>query len=108
MTIARIAYPKAHLIAKSGVYPLGFKAGSVITGVKKNGRKDLAMITSDRPCTASGVFTLNAFCAAPVKVSKEILKLNRGSGINGVLVNSGCANACTVRFEALGKKRFTI
>lgn len=43
--------------------------------------------------SVSGVFTLNRFCAAPVTVCKEHLKLNKG--IRALLVNTGCANAGT-------------
>ena len=66
-------------------------------GVKKKaGVPDLAVIlsTSDHPTTAAGCFTRNAFKAAPVVVSDEILKRNGGYA-RAVVVNSGCANAVT-------------
>ena len=63
---------------------------------KKEGVPDLAVIlsTSERPTTAAGCFTRNAFKAAPVTVSDEILKRNGGYA-RAVVVNSGCANAVT-------------
>ena len=66
-------------------------------GVKKKaGVPDLAVIlsTSEHPTTAAGCFTRNAFKAAPVVVSDEILKRNGGYA-RAVVVNSGCANAVT-------------
>ncbi|KNC85167.1 ArgJ family protein [Sphaeroforma arctica JP610] len=74
--------------------PLGFLAGSVHCGLKKNNAKDLAAILSLYPCTAAGVFTKNKFRAAPVLVCEANLK-DAPSAIGGVLINSGCANACT-------------
>lgn len=56
---------------------------------------DLAVITSDRSCSAAAVFTQNVFQAAPVTVSKEVLKRRKGQGIRSIIINSGCANAVT-------------
>ncbi|KAJ3327722.1 hypothetical protein HDU76_011246 [Blyttiomyces sp. JEL0837] len=90
------AYPKPHLIPNEGTYPKGFSAGGVAAGVKKKaGVLDMTMVFSKTPCTAAGVFTKNAFAAAPVQVDKKILETWGSGGIHGVLVNSGCANACT-------------
>lgn len=57
---------------------------------------DLAVIlsTSEHPTSAAGRFTRNAFKAAPVLVSDEILRGNEGYA-RAVVVNSGCANAVT-------------
>lgn len=76
-------------------FPQGFLATGLHCGVKKDFNKlDLAIIISDRPCSAAGSFTRNAFVAAPVVVSKEVLA--KGKGIaRGIVVNSGCANAVT-------------
>jgi len=73
--------------------PQEYLAAGVSSGIKKNGL-DLAVIFSSRPATAAGVFTLNQVQAAPVLLSKENLKLSRGRA-RAVLINSGCANACT-------------
>ena len=55
-------------------------------------RRDIAVIVSDRPATAAGVFTQNRVCAAPVQVSRE--RLPR-SDARAIVVCSGNANACT-------------
>ena len=41
------------------------------------------------------MFTQNKFQAAPVSVSREILRRRAGHGIRAIVVNSGCANAVT-------------
>ncbi|CAG8433705.1 10415_t:CDS:2 [Diversispora eburnea] len=86
---------KKHLVPTSGTYPNGFKVAGVHCGVKKNGQKDLALIVSDKPCTAAAVFTTNVFKAAPVLLSREILNKNSGQDIRAIVINSGCANAVT-------------
>ncbi|KAJ3109849.1 hypothetical protein HDU97_000079 [Phlyctochytrium planicorne] len=87
---------KEHLIAQHGTYPKGFLAGATSVGIKKGtGKLDMTLVRSSKPCTAAGVFTKNAFAAAPVQVCKDILKTLEGKGLTGVIVNSGCANACT-------------
>ncbi|KAF9479260.1 Arginine biosynthesis bifunctional protein ArgJ beta chain [Pholiota conissans] len=78
-------------------FPAGFVLGGLHAGVKKKaGVPDLAVIlsTSEHPTSAAGCFTRNAFKAAPVIVSDDILKRNGGYA-RGVVVNSGCANAVT-------------
>ena len=75
--------------------PKGFQASGVSAGIKaKPGALDLALLISDQPATAAAVFTTNLAQAAPVTVSRE--HLSRSGGIaRAVVVNSGCANACT-------------
>jgi glutamate N-acetyltransferase/amino-acid N-acetyltransferase len=81
-------------VVKGGITaPQGYLAAGVSAGIKKKGL-DLAVVFSSRPASAAGVFTLNRVQAAPVVLSKENLKLSRGR-IRSVLINSGCANACT-------------
>ena len=70
----------------------GFQAAGVASGIKPRGEKDLALIISDVPAEAAATFTTNLVKAAPVKVSMR--HINNGK-IRGVVVNSGCANACT-------------
>lgn len=72
----------------------GFKVAGVAAGLKANGALDFALVVSDRPCTAAGVFTTNNVKAAPVLVGMELLKLNN-EHIRAVAVNTRCANACT-------------
>src|SRR5260221_7021783 len=70
----------------------GFRAAGVACGIKPAGEKDLALIVSDVPAEVAATFTTNLVKAAPVKVS---MKHARNGRIRGVIVNSGCANACT-------------
>jgi glutamate N-acetyltransferase / amino-acid N-acetyltransferase len=72
--------------------PRGFRAAGVSAGIKANNGLDLALIVSDTPATASAVFTLNKAPAAPVLVSRQ--HIQHGTA-RAVVVNSGCANACT-------------
>lgn len=72
----------------------GFVASGVAAGIKKTGALDLALIVSDLPCTAAAVFTQNQFAAAPVEYDRHVLALN-SDAMQAVLINSGCANACT-------------
>ena len=72
----------------------GFRAAGVSAGIKANQGLDLALIVSDAPATAAAVFTLNKAQAAPVLVSKSHL-MKSGGAARAIVVNSGCANACT-------------
>jgi len=70
----------------------GFSAAAVCAGIKKNGKKDLALIVSDTPAAAAGVFTKNRVQAAPVRLDKQRLS----SGVcRAIIANSGNANCCT-------------
>ncbi|MFC0211091.1 bifunctional glutamate N-acetyltransferase/amino-acid acetyltransferase ArgJ [Paenibacillus chartarius] len=73
--------------------PAGFRAGGLHCGLKKTDRHDLGAIVCDVPAAAAGVYTLNAFQAAPLRVTKA--SLADGGKLQAVLVNSGNANACT-------------
>lgn len=74
--------------------PRGFTAAGIACGIKKNGRRDLALVVSDRPAAAAGIFTVSLAPAAPVVVSRAHLDATAGVG-RAVVINSGCANACT-------------
>jgi glutamate N-acetyltransferase/amino-acid N-acetyltransferase len=65
-------------------------------GIKKSGAPDLGYIlsTSPHPTSAAACFTRNAFQAAPVLVSRDVLAARAGRA-RAVVVNSGCANAVT-------------
>ena len=67
----------------------GFVANGVKAGIKKSGRKDLAIVYSEVPCVAAAAFTTNRFEASPVKVSKRHIG-NRTH--QAIVVNSGNAN----------------
>ena len=72
----------------------GFRASGVHCGVKAGSspeKNDLALILSERECTAAGVYTLNRVKAAPIYVTMDHLE----NGVAwGVVANSGNANAC--------------
>ena len=72
-------------------YPQGFLAAGVRAGIKETG-EDIALIFSERPASAAGVFTSNVVQAAPVVLSRS--RLPRRTA-RAVVVNSGNANACT-------------
>jgi glutamate N-acetyltransferase/amino-acid N-acetyltransferase len=74
--------------------PRGFRAAGVSAGIKANGGLDLMLLVSDAPAQTAAVFTTNLAVAAPVVVSREHLR--RSESISrAIVVNSGCANACT-------------
>jgi glutamate N-acetyltransferase/amino-acid N-acetyltransferase len=70
----------------------GFQAAGVACGIKPRGQKDIALIVSDVPAEVAATFTTNLVKAAPVKVS---MKHSRNGKVRGVVINAGCANACT-------------
>ena len=88
--------------------PKGFTASGVHCGVKKGkgdgnqppmskmpevleGKKDLALIVSEQPCTAAAVYTMNRVKAAPLYVTMDHLENGEAQAI---VANSGNANAC--------------
>lgn len=72
--------------------PQGFVAAGVKSGLKASGNHDVAVIYSTVPAACGAVFTQNKMCAAPVLVSREV---NKNGYAQAIVVNSGCANACT-------------
>jgi glutamate N-acetyltransferase/amino-acid N-acetyltransferase len=73
--------------------PAGFRAAGVACGLKGSGDLDLCLLAAVKRCAAAGVFTTNAFKAAPVLVTMEHLR--RSSHLWAVVANSGNANAWT-------------
>ncbi|QDU90662.1 Arginine biosynthesis bifunctional protein ArgJ [Pirellulimonas nuda] len=74
-------------------FPKGFRGAAVYCGVKSNTQSlDLTLIESDRPAVATGVYTRNLVCAAPVLLDRQ---RTPSQNIRVLAVNSGCANACT-------------
>ena len=83
------------IIPSGGVTsPAGFLAGAASAGIKNKDRSrlDLGILFSEIPCPAAAVFTTNKVKAAPVVLSQKRLQKGRASA---VIMNSGCANACT-------------
>ena len=79
--------------------PPGFALHGLRAGIsKKAGKKDLALFLSERPARAAGVFTTNLVKAAPVRYCQKKLAASRTA--RAVVINSGCANACTGRAGA--------
>ncbi|MCJ7645913.1 bifunctional glutamate N-acetyltransferase/amino-acid acetyltransferase ArgJ [bacterium] len=74
--------------------PKGFFLNGINSGIAGRKKRDIALIYSEVPCVAAGLFTRNRVKAAPVIISKRHLRNGRAQAI---LVNSGCANACTGR-----------
>jgi len=73
--------------------PRGFRAAGVACGIKApNGKKDLALLVADRAIGAAAVFTTNQVAAAPVLMSRQLIRTGRP---RAVVVNSGNANCCT-------------
>src|SRR5436305_15024756 len=70
-----------------------YRFAGVSSGLRSEpGRLDLALVVSDVPAAAAGVFTQNRVRAAPVRVCRE--RLPRADA-RGVVICSGNANACT-------------
>lgn len=88
---------KQKYVPTNGTYPKGFLVSGTHVGVKPTNKStpDLAFLASETPCAAAAVFTKNKFQAAPVTVSREMLKRRNNNGVRSVIVNSGCANAVT-------------
>src|SRR3989338_3056016 len=89
--------------------PKGFKANGVAAGIKRSGKRDLALILSDVPTVSAAVYTKNSVKAAPLLVSWKHL---RGHKAQAIVANSGNANCftgkagmtCAVRTtETIGK-----
>jgi len=72
--------------------PKGFLLATAEAGIKKPGRKDLALVYSEVEAATAGLFTTNKVKGAPVKLDMERIKSGRGRAI---IVNSGNANVCT-------------
>src|SRR4051812_44269511 len=71
----------------------GYRFAGIVSGLRTEpNRRDVAVIVSDSPASAAGVFTQNRVCAAPVQVSRA--RLPRADA-RAIVVCSGNANACT-------------
>jgi glutamate N-acetyltransferase/amino-acid N-acetyltransferase len=87
--------------------PLGFRSAAVHSGIKvKANALDLAIIAMDSSSSVTGIFTTNLAQAAPVLVSKQHLEATSGIG-RTIVVNSGCANACTGEEGLANARRMT-
>lgn len=83
-----------NLKAPEVLYPVpGVRLGVAEAAIKKPGRKDLLLIELAAGSRVAGVFTRNAFCAAPVQLCRE--RLGADPAVRALLVNAGNANAAT-------------
>lgn len=71
--------------------PEGYFAAGVACGIKKGGKKDLALICSEDSAAAAGVFTTNKVKGHSLQVTMEHIK---NGFANAIVINSGNANAC--------------
>ncbi len=85
MAVGSLDWPIMHPVE-------GLRLGTARAGIKKPGRRDVLIMEIAEGATVAGIFTQNAFAAAPVSIGKA--HLARGN-IRYFLINSGCANACT-------------
>ena len=81
-------------IAGAVTAPSGFHAAGIPCGIKASGKPDLALVVSHNIATAAAVFTTNLAQAAPIVLSRDHLRRSSGRA-RAIIVNSGCANACT-------------
>lgn len=85
MAVGQLVLPEFNAIP-------GLRIGTASAGIKKTGRKDLVVFELAEGSNSAGVFTLNAFCAAPVQVAREHLK---ATSPRYLVINTGNANAGT-------------
>src|SRR3990172_4317221 len=85
---------KLEVVADGGVTSAkGFVAGAVPAGMRLDWDKpDVALLYSEAPCAAAGVFTQCKVVAAPVVITRKHLADGR---VQAIVANSGCANAAT-------------
>jgi glutamate N-acetyltransferase/amino-acid N-acetyltransferase len=88
-------------VERRAVMPRGFRAAAAAIGIKASGRPDLAIVTTEPgpdgrlvPAAAAGIFTPNAFAAAPVRLSRRHLA-SSGGRATAIVSTSGSANAAT-------------
>ncbi|MFA5857682.1 MAG: bifunctional glutamate N-acetyltransferase/amino-acid acetyltransferase ArgJ [Elusimicrobiota bacterium] len=75
--------------------PKNFYASAMHAGLyKKKSKPDVVLFYSSKPCSTAAVFTSNRVKAAPVVLSNKHV-IGSGDSIRAVIMNSGCANACT-------------
>ena len=82
-----------HALSEASL-PHGFRFAATACGLKKTGALDFAIISSEAPASAAGVFTQNLVVAAPVTISKAHLRASKGR-MRAIVVNAGNANCST-------------
>ena len=85
MAVGDVSMPQMHVVK-------GVKIGSAEAYVRYQNRRDLVVFEFSEGSNVAGVFTQNAFCAAPVHVSKAHLQVGNPRYL---VINTGNANAGT-------------
>ena len=85
-------YNKMEILNDGVTAVTGVSAVGSAIGIKKSGKKDLALICSSVPCNAAAVYTKNHVKGAPLAITKSHLKDGKAQAI---IVASGVANVCT-------------
>ena len=81
------------LLAEVIYHPIvGFHLGTTDAGIKTPGRRDLVVMQAQAGSSMAGVFTTNAFCAAPVQLCRRHLQDDSPLAL---VINTGNANAGT-------------
>ena len=82
----------------------GIKAAGISAQLKKSGKKDLALIYSEKKAVLAAVFTKNLVKAAPIILNMENIK---NGNTQAIIVNSGNANSCTGETGLENAKKMT-
>ena len=85
MAVGDVTMPQMHVVK-------GVKIGSAEAYIRYQNRRDLVIFEFAEGSNVAGVFTQNAFCAAPVHVSKAHLAVGNPRYL---IINTGNANAGT-------------
>ena len=85
MAVGDVSMPQMHVVQ-------GVKIGSAEAYIRYPNRRDLVVFEFAQGTNAAGVFTQNAFCAAPVHVCKKHLDMGNPRYL---VINTGNANAGT-------------
>ena len=72
--------------------PQGFITDGVAAGLRYD-KNDIGVIYTETPASSAAVYTKNVVQAAPIAVTKD--SISKEGKLHGIIVNSGCANACT-------------
>ncbi len=85
--------------------PKRFQFSGVAAGIKPSGKPDLAMVTTDEPAVAVGVYTQNAIRAASIDWNRQVTPTDQ---FRGLVINSGNANACTGEQGAADNRQMAV
>lgn len=85
MAVGDVTMPHMHVVQ-------GVKIGSAAAYIRYPNRRDLVIFEFSEGTNVAGVFTQNAFCAAPVQLCKQHLAIGNSRYL---VINTGNANAAT-------------